>query len=68
MKEKIKRMFMGSIDLPKPLRKGMLPFCYAMVILAVINFIIFYIVVNFNSIILAFKEFTGYDENYVSSP
>ena len=56
---------MGSIDLPKPLRKGMLPFCYAMVILAVINFIIFYIVVNFNSIILAFKEFTGYDENYV---
>ena len=65
MREKLKRYFEKSTDLPKPLRKGMLPFCYLMVALAVINFIIFYIVVNFNSIIMAFKEFTGYDDNYV---
>ena len=50
--------------MPKPLRRGMLPFCYGMVVLAVVNFIIFYIVVNFNSIAMAFKEFVGYDDNY----
>lgn len=64
MREKIKRMFERSTDMPKPLRKGMHLFCYSMVSVAVINFIIFYIGVNFNSIIMAFKEFTGYDENY----
>lgn len=64
MKEKLKRFFEKSTDMPKPLRKGMLSFCYAMVAIAVVNFIIFYIVVNFNSIIMAFKEFTGYDEFY----
>ena len=64
MKEKLKKRFELSMDMPKPLRKGMLPFCYAMVSLAVVHFIIFYIVVNFNSIILAFKEFLGYDDNY----
>lgn len=51
------------MDMPRSLRKGMLPFCYAMVSIAVVNFIIFYIVVNFNSIALAFKEFVGYDKN-----
>lgn len=65
MKEKIKKMLEKSTGMPKPLRKGMLPFCYGMVALAVINFIVFYIVVNFNSIIMAFEEFTGYDDNYV---
>ena len=64
MKEKLKKWFNSSTDMPKPLRKGMLPFCYAMVAIAVINFIIFYLVVNFNSILLAFKEFVGYDEYY----
>ncbi len=64
MREKLKKRLEKSIDMPKPLRKGMLPFCYAMVSLAVINFIVFYVVVNFNSIVMAFKEFTGYDENY----
>ena len=51
------------MDMPRSLRKGMLPFCYAMVSIAVVNFIIFYVVVNFNSIALAFKEFVGYDKN-----
>ena len=64
MREKIKRMFERSTDMPKPLRKGMHLFCYSMVAVAVINFIIFYVVVNFNSILMAFQEFTGYDENY----
>lgn len=65
MFKKLKKRFESSIDMPKPLRKGMLPFCYAMVALALINFLVFYVVINFNSIIMAFKEFTGYDENYV---
>ena len=64
MREKFKKWYERSMDMPKPLRRGMLPFCYAMVAVAVVNFIIFYIVVNFNSIIMAFKEFTGYDDNY----
>lgn len=51
-------------DMPKAFRKGKYIFCFCMVILALINFIIFYVVVNINSILLAFQEFTGYDEFY----
>lgn len=65
MKKKFKMRFENSTNMPKSLRKGMMPFCYAMVSLAVIHFVIFYVIVNFNSIILAFKEFTGYDENHI---
>lgn len=45
-------------------------FFYTMVALPILQFIIFYIVVNFNSILLAFKEYTivtgkGYDTEWV---
>lgn len=33
-------------------------FCWAIVILPIIHFLVFYIYVNFNSILLAFKEYT----------
>lgn len=51
-------------DMPKAFRKSKYIFCYLMVALAVINFCIFYVAVNINSILLAFREFTGYDEYY----
>ena len=51
-------------DMPKSFRKGKYLFCYLMVALAIINFIVFYVVVNFNSIFMAFQEFVGYDDYY----
>lgn len=50
--------------MPKAFRKSKYIFVYLMVSLAVVNFIVFYVVVNFNSIMMAFREFKGYDENY----
>ena len=52
-------------DMPKAFRKSKYIFVYLMVLAAVINFFIFYVAVNLNSIMLAFREFLGYDENYV---
>ena len=39
-------------------------FCYSFVAIALIHFIVFYICVNINSILMAFKEYQGLDENY----
>lgn len=52
-------------DMPKAFRKSKYIFVYLMVSLAIVNFIVFYVAVNLNSILLAFQEFIGYDENYV---
>ena len=52
-------------DMPKAFRKSKYIFVYLMVSLAIVNFIVFYVVVNLNSLLLAFREFIGYDENYV---
>ncbi len=51
--------------MPKAFRKSKYIFVYLMILLAVINFIVFYLVINFNSILMAFREFKGYDDNYV---
>lgn len=51
--------------MPKAFRKSKYIFVYLMVSLAIVNFIVFYVAVNLNSILLAFQEFIGYDENYV---
>lgn len=51
-------------DMPKSFRKGKYVFCYAMIIVAVLNFIVFYIGINFNSIIMAFQRFVGFDDNF----
>lgn len=45
--------------MPKPFRKGMVPFVIGMLLLPVLWFIIFYVVVNFNSIVLAFRYLAG---------
>lgn len=38
-------------------------FCYGMLLLPLIQFCIFYVWINSNSIIMAFQEFNGYDDN-----
>ena len=47
-------------DSPKPLRKGKYPFIICMLSLSIISFAVFYLGVNIQSILLAFKKFTGY--------
>lgn len=38
-------------------------FCYGMLLLPLVQFAIFYVWINSNSIIMAFQEFDGYGEN-----
>ena len=42
---------------------GEYAFCYGMLLLPLIQFAIFYIWINSNSIIMAFQEFDGYNDN-----
>ena len=48
--------------MPKMLRKGSAVFIIAMLVIPVIWFIIFYLIVNINSIVMAFKTITGIDD------
>lgn len=47
-------------DYPKPLRKGKYTFVLVMLIPSIISWLIFYVAVNFESILLAFEQFVGY--------
>lgn len=38
-------------------------FCYSFIAIAVVHFIIFYLAINLNSILMAFKEYVGLDPN-----
>lgn len=49
--------------MPKPFRKNMTPFIIGMLLIPILWFIIFYLVVNVNSILMAFKYITGVDDN-----
>lgn len=60
-KEKKERQGRLRRDLAKNGRKYL--FVYGMLLLPVIQFCIFYIGINLNSIIMAFKEFAGYNPN-----
>ncbi len=53
------KLFSKSEQMPKPYRKGLAPFILAMLAVPVLWFIIFYVAVNFNSIIMAFKVIDG---------
>lgn len=52
---KLKKLFFEDDYMAKPLRKGKTLFIFCMVIVALVNFAIFYVAVNINSIIMAFK-------------
>ncbi len=62
-KEKLEKFFERYHDYPKPLRKGKYFFVFCMLILCVINWVVFYVMVNIDSFLMAFKEFVGYDAN-----
>ena len=47
-------------DMPCGLKKGKTLFVLFMISFGLINFLIFYLYKNFNSLILAFEEFTGF--------
>ena len=47
-----------------PIKRNKLIFCYAFAAIALIHFLLFYLYVNINSILMAFKEYTGIDENF----
>ncbi len=51
-------------DMPKSLRKGKYGFVISMMALGIISWLVFYVYVNIESILMAFQEFKGYDENY----
>lgn len=55
----IKNLFINREKMPKPFRKGMPVFVISMLAFPVAWFIVFYVVVNFNSIILAFRSLDG---------
>lgn len=47
-------------DYPKSLRKNKYKFIFCMLIISVVSFALFYVYVNIQSILLAFKEFVDY--------
>lgn len=46
------------------IKRNKLIFCYAFASIALLHFLIFYLYVNLNSILMAFKEYKGIDENF----
>lgn len=50
-------------DMPRALRKGKYLFCFCMVFLQVVGFLVMYIGVNGQSILLAFQRVVGIDDN-----
>lgn len=50
-------------DYPKSLRKNKYKFIICMLAISVVSFAVFYVYVNINSILLAFKEFVGYGDD-----
>ena len=59
LRARLKNAFVEQDTMPAPLRKGKGLFITCMIIVAVLNFLVFYVVVNINSFILAFQEYTG---------
>ena len=48
--------------MPKTFRKGSVIFIISMLIISIVWFIVFYLIVNINSIIMAFRTITGIDD------
>lgn len=59
----IKNLFVEEDDMPKSMRKGKGIFVFCMVIVSLLHFCIFYIGVNYKSIMLAFQTVGNIDEN-----
>ena len=60
MDKKAIKLFEKYNDYPKPLRTGKYRFIFVMIIPSVIAWLVFYVAVNLQSILLAFQQFVGY--------
>lgn len=49
-------------DMPSGIRRGKNVFVFTMLIFPLIGFVLFYVVINFQSILLAFQQVTGFDD------
>lgn len=63
--KKLKSIFVEKDDTPKSLQKGKGVFIFAMIIVSLLHFCVFYIGINARSIVLAFQRM-GFDDNNVS--
>jgi len=54
-----KNFFKCEDNMAKPLQKGKNVFVFCLIIVPIINFLIFWVVVNVNSFVLAFQEYAG---------
>ena len=61
---KKQRFMLRYDDFPKPLRRRKYLFIVLMIGLSVVSWAVFYVYVNFSSILMAFQKFVGYGENY----
>jgi len=59
MKAIIKKLFADKDDMPKSMRRGKYLFCYTMLLPTIAAFAVFYVWINFNSILMAFQHYTG---------
>lgn len=50
-------------DYPKPLRKNKYKFIFCMLFLSILSFAVFYVGINAQSILMAFRSFVGYAED-----
>lgn len=62
----MKNLFAVKDSMPKSLQKGKSIFIFSLLIIPIINFVIFYLIVNANSFVLAFQEYAGFGEYKVS--
>ena len=59
MKNSSKKLFRYYDDMPASFRKGKYVFCYGMLSVTLIAFAVFYVWINFNSILMAFQRNLG---------
>ncbi len=50
-------------DMPRSIKKGRGLFIFSLIILPILGFLVFYVAVNFNSLLMAFRKFEGYGPN-----
>ncbi len=63
----LKKLFIEEDTMPKSLRKGKSLFIFCMVIVAILNFLVFYVAVNVNSFVLAFQKYDRATKDYFFS-
>ena len=55
----VKNFFKSEDNMAKPLQKGKNIFVFCLVIIPILNFLVFWVIVNINSFTLAFQEYIG---------